>query len=75
MKSAKKTKTPVFTNYVPPPLSLLNSEMGKPTTGDLLANANIIKRTLDELRHPGGDGRDQRRPCRHALHPEAGGGR
>jgi len=34
-------------NYVPPPLSLLQSAMEKPTTGDLRANANIIKRTLD----------------------------
>ncbi len=45
----KKAKTPVFANYVPPPLSLLRTEMGKPTTGDLLANANIIKRTLESF--------------------------
>lgn len=45
----KKFKTPVFTDYVPPPLSLLKSETGKPTTGDLLANANIIKRTLESF--------------------------
>ena len=42
-------KAPVFANYVPPPLSLLKSEVGKPTTGDLLANANIIKRTLESF--------------------------
>lgn len=36
-------------NYVPPPLSLLKSASDKPTTGDLLANANIIKRTLDSF--------------------------
>ena len=42
----------MFTNYVPPPLSLLNSDMSKPTTGDLLAHANIIKRTLDSFGIP-----------------------
>jgi S-DNA-T family DNA segregation ATPase FtsK/SpoIIIE len=45
----KKMKAPVFANYVPPPLSLLKSDTGKPTTGDLLANANIIKRTLESF--------------------------
>jgi S-DNA-T family DNA segregation ATPase FtsK/SpoIIIE len=48
-KGAGKIKTPVFTNYVPPPLSLLKSDSSKPTTGDLLANANIIKRTLESF--------------------------
>ncbi|MGC9598832.1 MAG: DNA translocase FtsK [Minisyncoccia bacterium] len=47
--SAKRLKAPVFANYVPPPLSLLKAEVGKPTTGDLLANANIIKRTLESF--------------------------
>jgi S-DNA-T family DNA segregation ATPase FtsK/SpoIIIE len=36
-------------NYVPPPLSLLQSGTEKPTTGDLRANANIIKRTLESF--------------------------
>lgn len=36
-------------NYVPPPLSLLQSSTEKPTTGDLRANANIIKRTLESF--------------------------
>lgn len=36
-----------FKNYVPPPLSLLKSSVEKPTAGDLRANANIIKRTLE----------------------------
>lgn len=45
----RKIKTPVFANYIPPPLSLLRTEMGKPTTGDLLANANVIKRTLESF--------------------------
>lgn len=32
--------------YVPPPLSLLERDKGKPAVGDVKANANIIKRTL-----------------------------
>ncbi len=44
-----KIKPLVFANYVPPPLSLLNANSSKPTTGDLLANANVIKRTLESF--------------------------
>lgn len=36
-------------DYTPPPLDLLNSGADKPTTGDLRANANIIKRTLESF--------------------------
>jgi len=32
--------------YNPPPLSLLGADKGKPGTGDIKANANIIKRTF-----------------------------
>ncbi len=32
--------------YVPPPLSLLEEDNGKPNVGDIKANANVIKRTL-----------------------------
>lgn len=32
--------------FVAPPLSLLEKDRGKPETGDIKANANIIKRTL-----------------------------
>ncbi len=32
--------------YTPPPLALLEEDQGKPNTGDIKANANIIKRTL-----------------------------
>ncbi len=39
-------------NYVAPPLSLLKSTVEKPTSGDLRANANIIKRTLDSFGIP-----------------------
>ncbi|HAS84649.1 MAG TPA: hypothetical protein DCS23_01045 [Candidatus Yonathbacteria bacterium] len=36
------------TTYVPPPLSLLEVDRGKPGVGDIKANANIIKRTLGQ---------------------------
>ena len=35
--------------FVPPPLSLLEKDRGKPETGDIKANANIIKRTLQNF--------------------------
>ncbi|MCH7597969.1 DNA translocase FtsK [Patescibacteria group bacterium] len=35
--------------YNPPPLSLLNKDKGKPDVGDIKANANIIKRTLENF--------------------------
>ncbi|MDE2079514.1 MAG: hypothetical protein KGI73_03950 [Patescibacteria group bacterium] len=35
--------------YSPPPLSLLDRDKGKPETGDIKANANIIKRTLQNF--------------------------
>jgi S-DNA-T family DNA segregation ATPase FtsK/SpoIIIE len=44
---------PVFSlplrDYTPPPLSLLEKNKGKPTVGDVKANANIIKRTLQNF--------------------------
>ncbi len=39
--------SPAGKQYTPPPLSLLKSTIEKPSAGDLRANANIIKRTLD----------------------------
>ncbi|MFA6253857.1 MAG: DNA translocase FtsK 4TM domain-containing protein [Candidatus Paceibacterota bacterium] len=39
----RKSKTGAF---VPPPISLLEQDSGKPNAGDIKANANIIKRTL-----------------------------
>ena len=36
-------------NYIAPPLSLLSSVIEKPTIGDLRANANVIKRTLESF--------------------------
>jgi len=37
---------PVFSHYNPPPVDLLENDRGKPSSGDIKANANIIKRTL-----------------------------
>lgn len=34
------------TNYIPPPLTLLEKDKGKPNTGDMKGNMNIIQRTL-----------------------------
>jgi len=45
----KKRKTGLISTYVPPPLSLLEEDKGKPNTGDVKANANIIKRTLQNF--------------------------
>ncbi|MEK7093869.1 MAG: DNA translocase FtsK 4TM domain-containing protein [Patescibacteria group bacterium] len=45
----KKGGLKKFKNYTPPPIELLNSQTEKPTTGDLRANANIIKRTLESF--------------------------
>lgn len=36
-------------DYTSPPISLLASKKEKPTIGDLKANANVIKRTLDSF--------------------------
>jgi S-DNA-T family DNA segregation ATPase FtsK/SpoIIIE len=38
-----------FKPYNPPPLSLLERDKGKPEVGDIKANANIIKRTLQNF--------------------------
>lgn len=35
--------------YTPPPISLLEKDKGKPDVGDVKANANIIKRTLQNF--------------------------
>lgn len=35
--------------YTPPPLDLLKGDRGKPSVGDVKANANIIKRTLQNF--------------------------
>jgi S-DNA-T family DNA segregation ATPase FtsK/SpoIIIE len=48
----KKAVIGKIKNYVSPPLSLLKSTIEKPTSGDLRANANIIKRTLESFGIP-----------------------
>jgi S-DNA-T family DNA segregation ATPase FtsK/SpoIIIE len=37
------------TKYIPPPLSLLEDDKGRIVSGDIKANANIIKRTLQNF--------------------------
>jgi len=44
-KAVGKTKK-FSTNYVPPPLTLLEKDKGKPNVGDMKGNMNIIQRTL-----------------------------
>lgn len=39
----------ILKEYTPPPLSLLERDKGKPVVGDIKANANIIKRTLQNF--------------------------
>lgn len=50
-KAAKKPKAPgLFPDgYRPPPLNFLESGTGKPSSGDIMANKNIIKRTLSDF--------------------------
>jgi S-DNA-T family DNA segregation ATPase FtsK/SpoIIIE len=36
-------------SYVPPPLTLLEEDRGKPNVGDIKSNSNIIKRTLQNF--------------------------
>ncbi|MEK7184700.1 MAG: DNA translocase FtsK, partial [Patescibacteria group bacterium] len=42
-------KSYIGREFTPPPLSLLEKDRGKPETGDIKANANIIKRTLQNF--------------------------
>ncbi|MEK7654108.1 MAG: DNA translocase FtsK [Patescibacteria group bacterium] len=51
-KKKVELKIKEYGNYVAPPASLLKSSVEKPTSGDLRANANIIKRTLDSFGIP-----------------------
>ena len=52
-QEGKKEKAVLFTissePFNPPPLSLLEGDRGKPGVGDIKANANIIKRTLQKI--------------------------
>ncbi len=51
-KKKADLKIKEYGNYVAPPASLLKSSIEKPTSGDLRANANIIKRTLESFGVP-----------------------
>ena len=46
---ASSVVVPLLKPFTPPPLSLLEKDRGKPETGDIKANANIIKRTLQNF--------------------------
>jgi len=46
---ASAIMVPLLKPFTPPPLSLLEKDRGKPETGDIKANANIIKRTLQNF--------------------------
>ncbi len=48
----KKASIGKIKNYIAPPLNLLKASIEKPTSGDLRANANIIKRTLESFGIP-----------------------
>jgi S-DNA-T family DNA segregation ATPase FtsK/SpoIIIE len=45
-KLSLSAKKKFHTNYIAPPLSLLERDKGKPNVGDLKGNMNIIQRTL-----------------------------
>jgi len=42
-------RTSIIGTYTPPPLDLLSIDKGKPGVGDIKANANVIKRTLQNF--------------------------
>lgn len=46
LKAPKSTAKRIFT---PPPLDILEIDRGKPSSGDIKANSNIIKRTLQNF--------------------------
>lgn len=46
-KQTRKIKT--LENFSPPPIELLEGDKGKPSSGDIKANGNIIKRTLQNF--------------------------
>jgi len=46
---ASSVVVPHLKPFTPPPLSLLEKDRGKPETGDIKANANIIKRSLQNF--------------------------
>lgn len=49
IKAPKAKKEKVIGNWIFPSIELLESDSGKPTSGDIKANLNIIKRTLSNF--------------------------
>lgn len=49
LNEQKTTKRKVLSSYSLPPISLLEKDRGKPNTGDVKANAQIIKLTLQNF--------------------------
>ena len=47
--SLRQSKRISFRNFHSPPLDLFEGDRGKPSSGDIKANANIIKRTLQNF--------------------------
>ncbi len=52
VRSREPTLYELPSEYTPPPLSLLESDRGKPNVGDTKARANLIRRTLQHFRIP-----------------------
>ncbi|MBI4692162.1 MAG: hypothetical protein HY773_01830 [Candidatus Terrybacteria bacterium] len=48
-KSVVEAGSAARQDFTPPPLDLLESDKGKPSSGDIKANANVIKRTLQNF--------------------------
>ncbi|OQA44122.1 MAG: DNA translocase SpoIIIE [Parcubacteria group bacterium ADurb.Bin305] len=48
-KEKKEIPIKIKTNYVLPPIDLLDTDSSRPSSGDIRANANIIKRTLESF--------------------------
>lgn len=53
-KNTRKKKAPFVphTEYIAPPIALLDTDKGKPNAGDTKARANIIKKTLQHFKIP-----------------------
>jgi S-DNA-T family DNA segregation ATPase FtsK/SpoIIIE len=49
IEQKKRTIRDIDDTYSPPPLSIFEKDKGKPGVGDIKANANIIKRTLQNF--------------------------
>ena len=66
--AGKKAKAPSFANYVPPPLSLLNADSTKPTTGDLSQTRTSSSGRLKVSASPPKWARSMSAPPSRAIH-------